>query len=222
MFSINKIKKLSRQLFPSGRAFNYPIDGGLDKLMSALAVSEKNAIDDNYSVLYQILPDNDNFTVEDATKWEDRLGMINGSAISLTDRKSAIIRKMNHPGDVTARQSWDYLQNSLQTAGFDVYVHENTTDTPTMGATVIQSGQRQLNQYQCGAMPYLFKIAKSLDAEIDSNFVLTTDYRSTFIIGGPVYGDTANVLASRELEFRQLVLKIKPTQTISLLKINYI
>ena len=87
MFSIDKIKKLTKQLFPTGRAFNYPIGGGLDKLMSSLAESEKRAIDDNYSILDQILPDNSNFSADDATKWENRLGMITVSGVSLTDRK---------------------------------------------------------------------------------------------------------------------------------------
>tara|TARA_R110002051_G_scaffold100614_1_gene170971 strand:+ start:341 stop:1006 length:666 start_codon:yes stop_codon:yes gene_type:complete len=221
MFSIEKIKKLTRQLFPTGRAFNYPIDGNLDKLMSGLAESEKRAVDDAYSVLYSILPDNDFFTVDDATKWENRLGMINGTGNTLSDRKLAIIRKMNHPGDIPARQSWDYLQNSLQAAGFDVYVHENLTETPILGS-VIQCGQVQCGQYQCGSMPYLFKVVNSLEASVDKNFVCSTDYRSTFVIGGAVFGSSANVLASREVEFRQLILKIKPVQTAAFLYINYI
>jgi len=221
MFSLAKIKKISRQLFPTGRAFNYPVDGDLDKLISGLSESELRATDDAYSVLFQILPDNNDFTADDATKWENRLGMINGSALPLADRKLAIIRKMNHPGDIPARQSWDYLQNSLQAAGFDVYVHENLAEVPILGS-VIQLGQTQLGQYQIGAMPYLFKVVDSLEASIDSNFIVSTDYRSTFVIGGAVFGSSANVSALRETEFRQLILKIKPVQTVAFLYVNYI
>jgi hypothetical protein len=221
MFNIESIKKLSRQLFPSGRAFNYPVNGDLDKLMGALAESESQAVNDTNSTLFQILPDNADFTADDASKWENRLGMINGSALPLADRKAAIIRKMNHPGDIPARQSWDYLQNSLQTAGFDVYVHENLSETPILGSP-IQLNQIQCGQYQSNSSPYLFKVVNSLDAEVDKNFVLSTDYRSTFVIGGAVFGSSANVLALRELEFRQLILKIKPVQTAAFLYINYI
>ena len=221
MFNLDNIKKLKRQLFPTGRAFNFPVDGELDKFISALNESEKRAIDDAYSVLYQILPDNDEFTALDASKWEIRLGMINGSALPLADRKSAIIRKMNHPGDIPARQSWDYLQQSLQAAGFDVYIHENLSETPILG-TPIQLNQIQCGQYPLNYSPYLFKVVNSLDAAIDSQFVVSTDYRSTFVIGGAVFGTSANVSALREKEFRQLILKIKPVQTVAFLYINYI
>ena len=221
MFNINLIKKLSRQLFPTGRAFNYPEGGNLDKLVESLAESEKRAVDNVDSILFQILPDNDDFTADDASKWENRLGMINGSGLPIADRKSAIIRKMNHPGDIPARQSWDYLQNSLQAAGFDVYVHENLAEVPILGTT-IQSGQIQSGQYQSGSAPYLFKVANSLDSEIDKNFIISTDFRSTFVVGGAVFGTSANVSALREKEFRQLILKIKPVQTVAFLYINYI
>ena len=221
MFNINLIKKLSRQLFPTGRAFNYPEGGNLDKLVESLAESEKRAVDNVDSILFQILPDNDDFTADDASKWENRLGMINGSGLPIADRKSAIIRKMNHPGDVPARQSWDYLQNSLQAAGFDVYVHENLAEVPILGTT-IQSGQYQSGQIQSGSAPYLFKVANSLDSEIDKNFIISTDYRSTFVVGGAVFGTSANVSALREKEFRQLILKIKPVQTVAFLYIYYI
>jgi len=221
MFNIDLIKKLTRQLFPTGRAFNYPEGGNLDKLVEGLAESEKQAVDDVNSILFQILPDNVNFTAEDASKWENRLGMINGSGLPLADRKAAIIRKMNHPGDIPARQSWDYLENSLQAAGFDVYVHENLSEIPVVGS-VIQLNQIQCGQYQVGAAPFLFKVVNSLDNEIDKNFVVSTDYRSTFVIGGAVFGTSANVSALREAEFRQLILKIKPVQTVAFLNINYI
>ena len=221
MFSIDKIKKLTKQLFPTGRAFNYPIGGGLDKLMSALAESEKRAIDDNYSVLDQILPDSSNFSADDATKWENRLGMITVSGVSLSDRKESIKRKMNHPGTSPARQSHDYLQNGLRAAGFDVYVHENVSGSPVLG-TIIQSGQIQSGQLQSGSMPYLFKVVNSLDAEVDSNFVVSNNFRSVFLVGGSVSGTSADVQQLREKEFRQLILKLKPANTVAFLKINYI
>ena len=125
MATIDKIKKITRQLYPTGRAFNMSAGGNFEKLHSGLAESEARAVDDANAILFSILPDNANFTVDDAEDWERRLGMITSPGVSLPDRMAAIIRKMNHPGDIPARQSWDYLQDSLQLAGFDVYVHEN-------------------------------------------------------------------------------------------------
>lgn len=125
---LTKILNLTRQLLPTGRAFQYPEGGELEKFHTAMAKTEESAYNDATSTLYSILPDNDNFTTEDAARWEERLGMITNSNVSLADRKSAIIRKMNHPGDIPARQSWDFLQQSLQLAGFDVYIHESIPD----------------------------------------------------------------------------------------------
>ena len=121
----DQIKKLTRILYPTGRAYGMPAGGFFDKLHSGLAESEAKAYDDANAILSAILPDNDGFTVEDATDWEFRLGMITNPLVFLADRKLAILRKMNHPGDIPARQSWDFLEQSLQLAGFDVYVHEN-------------------------------------------------------------------------------------------------
>ena len=218
---LEQLKKFAKLLFPTGKAFNSPTDGEVDKMMSALAIGEERAISDFKSISYQLLPDNDNFTADDCTQWEGRLGLINGTGIPLADRKLAILRKMNHPGDIKARQSWDYLQNSLQLAGFDVYVHENLAETPILGQ-VIQLGQTQLGQFQLGSRPHLAKVANSLVANIDARFVVSNNYRSTFVIGGATFGTDADVLQVREVEFRQLILKLKPLNTVAFLQINYI
>lgn len=169
MATKDKIRKLTRLLYPTGRAFNMPADGNFDKLHSALAESESDAYDDASSILFSILPDNANFTVDDAEDWERRLGMITNPLVSLQDRKDAIIRKMNHPGDIPARQSWDFLEQSLQLAGFDVYVHENIPAQtifqllqPASGTG--QQGQGQQGQFQQGtvitANPGLFTLVQ--------------------------------------------------------------
>jgi uncharacterized protein YmfQ (DUF2313 family) len=69
---------------------------------------------------------------------------------------------------------------------------------------------------------YTAKIANSLSAEADASFNIGENYRSTFFIGGEAPGTFANVDLQREREFRQLVLKLKPSQTIAFLLIDYI
>ena len=125
MIFVDSIKKLVRQLLPTGRAFSMKNDGG--KLINATAEGQTKLHNDILSTLDSILPDNDNFTADDANDWEVRLGMIVNPDLSLEIRKKAIIRKMNHPGSIPARQSADYLENQIHAAGFSdgVYVHEN-------------------------------------------------------------------------------------------------
>lgn len=253
MSTINQIKKLGRQLYPSGRAFNMPKDGNFDKLNNALSESQQQAYDDANAILDAILPDNANFTADDATDWEVRLGMITNPLVSLDDRKAAIIRKMNHPGDIPARQSWDYLQESLQLAGFDVYVHENIPeqniiDVLTLNPSVYQWGNGQFGNFQFGNVYSVFsnllcpvqfgnvqfggfrwgqifykqKVANHIDSLKDIYFHNGDNFRSIYYIGGATLGTFADVDINRKDEFRQLILKIKPVQSIGYLLINYI
>ena len=155
MSSFGDVKKLFGQMFPTGRAFQIPKGGNREKFHDAQAIGEAQAVDDAASTLWSILPDNPFFTVDDATDWERRLGMITNPSVPLDDRKAAIIRKMNHPGDIPARQSVDYIQQSLQLAGFDVYVYENDPPQSPQNFLVPQTntaqfGQRQFGQFNFG------------------------------------------------------------------------
>jgi hypothetical protein len=125
MIGISDILKLTKQLYPTGRAFNLKPGSIFEKLHTGLGQSELRAWQDANAILNSILPDNDNFTTDDATQWEIRLGLITNTSISLADRKAAILRKMNHPGSIKARQNYLYVQDQLQTAGFNVNVFEN-------------------------------------------------------------------------------------------------
>lgn len=233
----DQILKLAESLFPTGRAFRFK--GILKRLFQAMGISLTQAHEDSVSILDSILPDNDNFSTDDATEWETRLGLITNTSVSLADRKAAILRKMNYPGDIPARQGMEYLQGELQKAGFDVYVYENAwyeggqwvTQDPGDVSGGVGYGEFQHGDFQHGESQHggFFNniVANSIYAEDDENFDIGGSLRATFFIGGnrPDYGNVglfANVDADRELEFRQLILKIKPTQTVAYLLVNYI
>jgi len=233
--TLQNIRALTAQLFPTGRAFKRPVNGWLAGLVDALSLSENRAYTDALSILHAILPDNANFTADDATDWERRLGMITNTAVPLADRKLAIQRKMNHPGDIRARQHYLYVQGQLQAAGFDVYVFENRFDDGMGGydtqspfdilggggVTEVQHGDIQHGDAQHGGV-FSNIVANYIDEAQDSLFYISPNLRSTFFIGGTPLGTYANVSAERKDEFRQLILKLKPTQTVAYLFINYI
>jgi|SRR5687768_758549 len=236
MSVFDKIITLTKQLYPTGRAFRVAVDSYKLRLHNALAISEAQAYTDALSTLNSALPDNDDFTAEDAAAWEHRLGLITNEAVSLDDRKAAIIRKMNHPGTIPARQHYLYLESQLQAAGFDVYVHENRfplgggayeTRTPedvTGGSAPMELQHGNPPQHgdgQHGTGTWNL-IVNNLDEDLDSTFNIGANLKSTFFIGGPYVGDYADVDANRKLEFRQLILKIKPVQTVGYLFINYV
>lgn len=238
MISLEKINLLTKQLYPTGRAFKVRAKSWLSQLHYALSLSENKAYLDGISILDSILPDNDNFTSEDATQWEVRLGMIVSNA-SLSDRKLAIRRKMNHPGTIRARQHYLYLQRELRNAGFDVYVYENKfaifgvgfiTKSPIQlsgsGAIEIQhQDSLQHGDAQHGGI-WGDIVANHIDTDLDLTFNVGQNLRSTFFIGGFAFGtfggQYANIPNVRKDEFRQLILKIKPAQTVGYLFINYV
>lgn len=221
----DKIIQLTKQLYPTGRAFKMPFGGYLEKLHYGLAESEVQAYEDAISILNSILPDNDNFTVDDATDWERRLGLITNQSTSLADRKLAIIRKLQAPGKNPAKGHYLNLERELQTAGFDVYVFENIPAITPFAfsgistTTPIQHGQGQHGQIVHG-LTYTNKIANRINEDEDLYFNLGGSYKSTFFIAD-AYGGLANVPLVRKDEFRQLILKIKQVQSIGFLYVNY-
>ena len=238
MATIDKIRFLTKKLYPTGRAWNLPDDSVFDKVHTGLAESEADAFDDAVSILDAILPDNDNFTVDDAERWEERLGMVvQSTTVSLADRKLAIKRKMNHPGTVPARQNWLYLQEQLQAAGFDVYVYENIfsgeTQSPTdiigpndVGIAVHADECEHASDLEHGdgelGSVYEDCVANYIDQTLDAWFDIGDNFRNTFYISGPYIDQFGNVPADRRAEFRQLILRIKPVQTVGFLFINYV
>jgi hypothetical protein len=243
--------QLTKQLYPRGRAWKLFNNSWFERLHKGLAVSESRAYGDAVAILNSILPDNDNFTAEDATDWERRLGLINNPLVDLADRKLAIIRKMNHPGTIKARQHYLYIQGQLQAAGFDVYVYENfgellpadfivipeiasldeaNLDEFNLGDTTTVYpelfGFANLDEFNLGEFNldeevYLNKIVNNIPTEADSFFDIGQTSRATFFIGGFPQGTFANVPLIRRDEFRKLILTLKPVQNVGYLLINY-
>jgi hypothetical protein len=257
---VGKIIKLTKQLYPTGRAFKIPEGGWYYRLHVGLAQSEARAYAAVTGVLDGILPDNPRFTADDASAWERRLGLIDGTGVSLEDRKAAIRRKMNHPGPIAARGNWMYVEAQLQLAGFQVWVHENRFSDGAGGWVTVgpwnalvdvdygqlgeyelgefelgsdesyyseffncaELGEMELGEMELGSCNYNQKVVNSIDAEVDAGFyVPTNNLKATFYIGGQVFGTFADVPASREIEFRQLILKLKQTQNVAFLLVNY-
>ncbi len=230
----NNILSLGRQLYPTGRAFKMPDKSWLSTLNYALALREHKAFTDAVKIHNSILPDNASFSAEDASDWERRLGLIDGTGKNIEDRKLAIKRKMNHPGTIKARQHFMYVQGQLQAAGFDVYVHENRFDdgmggyvtqnpltiTGGVGFDDLQHGEVQHGVAQHGGN-YSNICVNYIDEVQDSQFNVGANLRSTFFIGGETLGDFAFIPLIRKDEFRQLILKLKPTQTVAYLFVSY-
>lgn len=241
MSFVDTILKLTRQLYPTGRAFAIPKDGVLDKVHTALAQTESQYHEDALATFDVILPDNANFTEEDADRWEEFLGIITNSSVTLEDRKLAIKRKYNHPGTILARQSADYLQDQLQAAGFDVYVYENRF-TDGMGGYEVKAPVNVFGALVTGIAvhgsdaehgPLVHgnaytgsvwedMIVNHIDEDLDAWFDVGTSLRDTFYLSSAYIETPAQIDANRKDEFRQLVLSKKPTHTKAFLYAEFI
>ncbi len=233
----DKIISLTKQLLPQGRAFKVPVGGELEKLNTGIAQSQETAWNDAVSILDSAIPDNANFSALDASQWEKRLGLITNTAVPLVDREMAILRKMNHPGDIPARQAWIYLQGQLQAAGFNVWVFENRfsdgmggyyTKTPSQFSpgtpddfTEHSDDVEHSDDLEHGGND-TEKVVNNVSNELDAGFDIGSNYVNTFFIGGQVPGDYADVDANREVEFRELIKKLKPTHSVGYLLINFV
>lgn len=223
----DKILKLTKRLYPTGRAFKIPTGSVFEKIHKAINKVEAEAVQGALDILDEILADNDNFTVEDARDWERRLAIQTNESVSLADRKAAIIRKWGAPGNTRTRQHYTYLEGQLQEAGFNLFVHENTNvDTPDVFANEpltyeeIEHGEIEHGETTHG-LGLINAVANYIDTQQDKFFDLA-GYETIFFIGAETPGDFADVDADRELELRRLILNLKPAQTVGILLVNYI
>lgn len=221
--------KLTRQLYPTGRAWKLPDGATITKLHEAINRVQLEAVEGMLDQLNKILADNDQFTDQDATDWERRLQIFSNELTSLEDRKLAILRKYSHPGNIQARGHYLVFEGQLQAAGFDVFVHENNpandqpSDFPFYGGlSAIQLGQAQLGQFGLGGTGGIDIVANYIEEEIDADFVTGPDLQHALFVGGAVKGDPADVPLSRKEEFRQLILNLKFVNNVVILFINYV
>jgi hypothetical protein len=239
-FIDNTLLQLTKQLYPSGRSFNIPADGVFERLIEALNISYGQAYEGAVDILNDIIPDNDGFDAYDCTQWERRLGLITNTSIPIADRRLNILQKMAYPGiEAAPRQAASFLQSQLRNAGYDVYVYENkfavgspvsyVTKTPydILGIPV---GTAILGTFELGtvelastwAMAGVTLCANYLEESLDASFDIGSNYRSTFYIAGATISTFADVDVARKETFRQLILQLKPAQSVGILFVNYI
>ena len=216
-----RLKKATRQLFPTGRATGM-IEGGVTEAFNeGLIKSENEVYLFDVGILDSLLPDNDNFTVEDADIWEIRLGIPFNPDATFADRKAAILRKLSHPGDILARQHYLYIEGQLQKSDFDVYCHEYPGGALPAAAIL---GTTQHGNFRLGQALHAqdtFNIVANYSDEESDKYFTVNDLQGAFFVGGAVYPNTANVPIERKIEFRELILRLKPAQTPVYLLINY-
>lgn len=212
MIEVIDILKLTKKLLPTGRAWKVPASGVFEKLIKGLAASEVRAYNFAFGTLYRILPDNTNFTAEDATEWERRLGLpVQSQYLNLSTRKALILRKYQYPGSFLNRQNYRYIEYQLQLAGFDVTVTENTD--PNM---IVGTAFQHADDTQHGFDTEMGGISQDIIANCPQ-------VNELYDVSSPlgVFIITGTVSPALVVTFRKLVLALKPVNTVALLQLTY-
>jgi len=134
---------------PTGRAWNGEVMKGVLNGIS----SEFNTAEDNATAIADI----NNILFNDKLEaWQNVLGLI--PAGTLTEQNNDVVRKLRDIGGITAQD----IEDSLQAAGFDVYVHlnhfEGTDDQFLLGGASQLGGAAYLTApkvYGIDPRPYL-------------------------------------------------------------------
>ncbi len=222
----SSIMNFIKLMYPTGRAFNIPENSNFEKLHTGINEVTTALLGDAFSFFDSVFPDNENFTAEDAAIWERRLGLISISSLNLNIRRAAIFRKLRFPGNVAARQHRNYIEDQLRQAGFNIRIYPNVppfqlpSDIVNIEIPQTQHGddlQHGLGSQHGGANFEL--IANSL--ERNESFSTGGNLSHTFFISGDTLETPAEILESRITEFRELVLKLKPANTVAFVIANY-
>lgn len=214
---IDKIKKLNDELYPTGRAWWKKNTSVFYRIHEALSISESRVQSEIVNTQLSIIADNYSVSDISVDRWEEVYGL--NSNGTKPDRIKMIRQRMSYPGNVLARQSGSYIEQQLQIAGFDVYVHYKGAYNP---ASSVYGG------FVYGDTPYgkpadIYTIcANNVQEDRDVDFNITLSLKACFYICGSNFGDTVSIPQNRKNDFRELILTLKPAHTIAVLFVNYI
>jgi hypothetical protein len=134
---------------------------------------------------------------------------------------------MSYPRGIEARQNKLFIENQLRLAGFDVYVHENLP--PYQTPDEIVSLSLELTQHGSGTQHgggtqhgYINYDVIANEAIVNESFGVGSNLWATFFIGGENLGEMATIPINRLIEFKELVLKLKPAHTVAYTFINFV
>jgi hypothetical protein len=241
--------RIYKHLLPTGQAWSITVSKTLRRFFEGLSdqpATTKEFIDNVYLDLF---PE----TTRELNEWERQFGL------PLTDTSGGD----SDPAVIAARlalaaewraaggQSPSYIQGVLQTAGFDVYVHEWWSSGPPYVARDPRdyTVQPLIGLYQCTGEPLAPLLpsqpeCSSLASQPQCNNFLAnethylvnldltlrapppvpddpTKWPYFIYVGGETFGTNASVDIARRAEFERLLLKLRPLQNWIVLLVDY-
>ena len=227
---------LSSDLYPTGRAWDLSDGSDLNLLHQAFNLSFERLKADSDSLINFLLPDNNEFSVEDARYWENKYGLISNENLSLSLRKEILLRKISFPGRFKTRQNILYINEQLEVYGFDVKAYENkffdvngniyyksASDVFLSSLAQVQHGDE--TQHGEGTQHGSGNFDLIANSYFDENYSIGGDenlWATFFIASKSSLEEQGYISSSRKREFRELILKLKPAHLVAFTFINYI
>lgn len=231
--------RIFQHLLPRARAWRTTIETTLRQFFEGLAGAPQ-AVRDFFDAIHNDrLPE----TTRELAEWERQFGLVAPSIDA--ERRQQLAAAWQ----ATGGQSPRYLQDVVQAAGFDLYIHEwwempeteprvprnplDYTSVATIGTFQCSefedqpqcqdelAGQPQCNDFLANVTGYL----------VNDNLTLRppppipndpTKWPYFLYWGAETFGDSAIVLASRRAELERLLLKLCPMQQWLVLMVTYV
>lgn len=222
--------KLVKEIVHNGDAYRLIKGQQHTDLMKALS-DEPERIETFFELVQQSgIPDG-NLPVDSLDDWETFLALPRNDSLSTTERNERITGKYTSQGG----QGPDYIQDTMQAAGFPVYVVENfpsVVDPHTLtgvyipGPPVYEANRRNdatlggitLGSKTLGA--FLGTTIDPIDVPIP---IAPTRYRYIwFLTGSSGINDFVNIPIARKEDFLNQILQIKPAHTPVLAQVNFV
>lgn len=222
---------------PNGRAWRlYKTNNdknNIYKLFEAIGEIKAICYHKIMGIMSMLIPDNDNFTAEDATKWEDIMAL-DSNITDLDSRKQIIYQKMSQGGNSRYKLSAKYIEHQLQIAGFNVFIHENRVLNTTTNkyewedwssyvtTTSYQYGEVEYGDIEYGQQKTTGVLANYVDETKDEQFTIGSNHAYLFIVGGATLGTHASVDSTKKDALRKLILRLKPLNTACIMLVNFV
>jgi len=221
---VSRFFRTFQHLLPRAKAWNITIDKKLRQFFDGLTVIQSDVIDNANDAHAELRPE----TATDMDRWFDQFNLIQSGTLA-TDRES-----LAGAWILNDYQSPKQIQDTLQAAGFDVYIHE-WWNVPVIGSPTVRNPASYIavgyNRYSsvAGADEMVsgdssavsgayfedngyMLVNKTDDGVVYSVPVNAAEWPYIYYVGGSVFGSYASVPAARQNEFETLLLKTKPAE----------
>lgn len=224
-------------LLPDGKAWRLTISKALRSFFEGLVGGFTDVRTYSDDVYLDLFPE----TTRELDAWEKQFGIL--PAVLEADRRSNLAAEWR----ATGGQDPTYIQEVLQAAGFDVWIHEwwssgpapyvprdprDYTEQPLIGTIQCSA---LANQHQCRAVPFAPECNRFLANE--PNYLVNENWTGEapppipedpaywpyfLYIGGETFGDVALIPTARRAEFERLILKLCPLQHWIVILVDYV